>query len=58
MRGARLANVTRRDAPEFLQLAAALPVRTDAEVHALGDADAALARVADGSVQGAAVLIP
>ena len=53
-----VANVTRRDAREFLQLAAALPVRTDAEVHRLGDANAALARVADGSVQGAAVLIP
>jgi alcohol dehydrogenase, propanol-preferring len=53
-----VANVTRRDAREFLQLAAALPVRTDAEVHLLGDANAALARVADGSVQGAAVLIP
>jgi propanol-preferring alcohol dehydrogenase len=53
-----VANVTRRDAREFLQLAGALPVRTDAEVHPLGDANAALARVADGSVQGAAVLIP
>ena len=53
-----VANVTRRDARELLQLAAALPVRTDAEVHLLGDANAALARVADGSVQGAAVLIP
>jgi len=53
-----VANVTRRDAREFLQLAGALPVRTDAEVHPLGGANAALARVADGSVQGAAVLIP
>jgi propanol-preferring alcohol dehydrogenase len=53
-----VANVTRRDAREFIQLAAELPVRTDAEVHPLGDANVALQRVADGSVRGAAVLVP
>jgi alcohol dehydrogenase, propanol-preferring len=53
-----VANVTRRDAHEFLGLAAELPVRTDAEVHPLTDANVALQRVADGSVGGAAVLVP
>jgi propanol-preferring alcohol dehydrogenase len=53
-----VANVTRRDAREFLELAAQLPVRTDAEVHTLRDANVALQRVADGSVRGAAVLVP
>ena len=53
-----VANVTRQDAREFLQLAAELPVRTDAEVHPLGDAGIALQRVADGTVRGAAVLVP
>ncbi len=53
-----VANVTRRDAREFVALAAELPVRTDVEVHPLGDANVALQRVADGSVRGAAVLVP
>ena len=53
-----VANVTRRDAREFLQLAGALPVRTDAEAHPLADANVALARVAGGTVHGAAVLLP
>ena len=53
-----VANVTRRDAREFVALAAGLPVRTDAEVHPLGDANIALQRVADGTVRGAAVLVP
>ena len=53
-----VANVTRRDAREFVALAAELPVRTDAEVHPLADANLALQRVADGRVRGAAVLVP
>ncbi len=53
-----VANVTRRDAAEFLQLAASIPVRADVEIHPLTDANRALQRVADGSVAGAAVLVP
>jgi propanol-preferring alcohol dehydrogenase len=53
-----VANVTRRDAREFVELAAALPVRPDAELHPLDDANLALERVATGAVRGAAVLVP
>jgi propanol-preferring alcohol dehydrogenase len=49
-------NYTRRDADEFLALAAAIPVRAQTEVHALDDANAALLRVKRGQVRGAAVL--
>jgi propanol-preferring alcohol dehydrogenase len=53
-----VANVTRRDAREFIDLAASIPVRADVEVHALADANRALQRVAGGTVDGAAVLVP
>jgi alcohol dehydrogenase, propanol-preferring len=53
-----VANVTRRDAREFIELAAAVPVRADYEVHPLADGNIALQRVASGVVQGAAVLVP
>ncbi len=51
-----VANFTRQDAREFLQLAAAVPIRPQVEVHPLTSANRALARIADGSVSGAAVL--
>jgi propanol-preferring alcohol dehydrogenase len=53
-----VANVTRRDAREFIELAATIPVRADVEVHPLADGNVALRRIADGSVGGAAVLVP
>jgi propanol-preferring alcohol dehydrogenase len=53
-----VANVTRRDAREFVALAAELPVLTDVEVHLLADANLALQRLAEGRVGGAAVLVP
>jgi propanol-preferring alcohol dehydrogenase len=53
-----VANVTRRDAREFIELAAGIPVRADVEMHPLADGNLALQRVADGSVGGAAVLVP
>jgi propanol-preferring alcohol dehydrogenase len=53
-----VANVTRRDAREFVELAAAIPVRADVEVHPLEDGNVALRRVSDGTVRGAAVLVP
>ena len=51
-----VANFTRRDAQEFLDLAAAIPIRTVYETHPLADANLALQRVASGAVEGAAVL--
>ena len=55
---ASVANFTRADAAEFLALAAQIPVRTSFETHALDEANVALARLARGEVQGAAVLVP
>jgi alcohol dehydrogenase, propanol-preferring len=56
-RGLRsVANFTRRDAEEFLALAAEIPIRTVADVYPLGDANLALERLAAGDVSGAAVL--
>jgi propanol-preferring alcohol dehydrogenase len=51
-----VANFTRRDAEEFLGLAAEIPIRTEYEVYDLRDANAALERLAAGGVSGAAVL--
>jgi propanol-preferring alcohol dehydrogenase len=55
---ASVANFTRADAREFLDLAARIPVRTTFETHPLADANIALARLAAGEVRGAAVLVP
>ena len=52
-----VANVTRQDAAEFLDLAARIPITTDVETHALADANVALARLAAGEVRGTAVLV-
>jgi len=49
-------NFTRRDAGEFLALAAQIPVRTTVETFPLPEANEALARLAAGKIQGAAVL--
>lgn len=51
-----VANFTRADAREFLDLTARIPIRTTTEVHPLEDANLALQRVASGEVDGAAVL--
>jgi propanol-preferring alcohol dehydrogenase len=47
---------TRRDAEEFLALAAAIPIRAETEVFPLGRADEALGRIQRGEILGAAVL--
>jgi propanol-preferring alcohol dehydrogenase len=49
-------NYTRRDAEEFLELAAAIPIRAETEVYPLERANEALLRVKRGEVRGAAVL--
>jgi len=53
-----VANFTRQDAREFLDLAAKIPVRTAFETHPLEDANLALERLKKGEVDGAAVLTP
>jgi alcohol dehydrogenase, propanol-preferring len=53
-----VANLTRADAREFLDLAPRVPVRAHARRYALGDANAALADLRDGRLVGAAVLVP
>jgi propanol-preferring alcohol dehydrogenase len=49
-------NYTRRDAEEFLELAARIPVRAAIEDYRLEEAGRALLRVKRGEVRGAAVL--
>jgi propanol-preferring alcohol dehydrogenase len=51
-----VANMTRRDAEEFLDLAAVARVRVLATVYPLADANEALAAIAADAVRGAAVL--
>jgi propanol-preferring alcohol dehydrogenase len=59
-RGLRsVANVTRRDAREFLDLAAAIPIRTKVTTYALENANDALVDLKSGRIgAGAAVLVP
>ncbi|MES4791595.1 MAG: hypothetical protein C4321_00155, partial [Chloroflexota bacterium] len=51
-----VANFTRRDAQEFLELAAVIPIRTEFDVYPLEAANEALVALAEGRVRGAAVL--
>jgi propanol-preferring alcohol dehydrogenase len=53
-----VANLTRRDAEEFLRIAPQVPVRTEVERFALADANQALAALRSGKLRGAAVLVP
>jgi propanol-preferring alcohol dehydrogenase len=53
-----VANLTRADGEEFLALAPWVPVRTEVEAVALERAIEALARLRDGKVRGALVLVP
>ncbi|HLF39204.1 MAG TPA: zinc-dependent alcohol dehydrogenase family protein [Burkholderiales bacterium] len=53
-----VANLTRRDGEEFLALAPRVPVKTSVEVLKLGQANDALARLREGRITGAAVLVP
>jgi alcohol dehydrogenase, propanol-preferring len=51
-----VANVTRRDAAEFMELAASIPIQTAAQVFPLEAGNEALAALAAGRIAGAAVL--
>lgn len=53
-----VANLTRRDAREFLDLAPRVPVRTEVRPYPLAEANAALADLRAGRLSGAAVLVP
>ena len=53
-----VANLTRADGDAFFRLVAELDLRTHVQAFALEDANAALAAVRSGQVNGAAVLIP
>jgi len=53
-----VANLTRRDGEEFLMLAPQVPVRTSTETFDLAQANDALARLREGKITGAAVLVP
>jgi propanol-preferring alcohol dehydrogenase len=53
-----VANLTRDDALEFLDLAPRVPVRTHVTTFALAEAERALDAVRSGALEGAAVLIP
>jgi propanol-preferring alcohol dehydrogenase len=53
-----VANLTRRDGEEFLQLAPRIPVETSVTEYPLTDANRALKDLREGRLSGAAVLIP
>jgi propanol-preferring alcohol dehydrogenase len=51
-----VANNTRQDGQDFLELAARIPVRTSVEVYPLSDANRALQSLKNDVIRGAAVL--
>ena len=51
-----VANLTRRDAEEFLAIAPRIPIRTTVQEFALAEAETALTRLRAGEIEGAAVL--
>ena len=53
-----VANLTRHDGEEFLAIAARIPVVTETTVFPLSQANEALRALRDGSLTGAAVLVP
>ena len=53
-----VANLTRRDGDEFLRIAPQVPVRTSTQSFPLAQANEALARLREGRITGAAVLVP
>ena len=52
-----VANLTRADADEFLDLAPRVPVRTQVETFPLEQANEALDRLRAGNLRGSAVLL-
>ena len=53
-----VANLTRRDAKEFLELAPRVPIRTETQTFPLEESNEALDALRSGKLRGAAVLVP
>jgi alcohol dehydrogenase, propanol-preferring len=53
-----VANLTRKDAAEFMTIAPKIPVRTTTQTFALEQANEALNQLRSGKLRGAAVLVP
>jgi propanol-preferring alcohol dehydrogenase len=53
-----VANLTRADGREFMQIAAEAPIRTHTTRFPLSEANEALAQLRSGKLEGAAVLVP
>lgn len=53
-----VANLTRRDGEEFMDLAGRVPLKITVESHPLAEANAVLQRLRRGELTGAAVLVP
>lgn len=53
-----VANLTRRDGAEFLQLAPQIPIRAEVEAFPLDQANQALDTLRSGRIRGAGVLVP
>jgi propanol-preferring alcohol dehydrogenase len=53
-----VANLTRQDGTEFLELARKIPVRTTIEVYPLERAEQALDDLRHGRFEGSAVIVP
>jgi propanol-preferring alcohol dehydrogenase len=53
-----VANVTRADAVEFLEVAAAIPIQANTETLPLDGANEALVRLSEGLLPATAVLVP
>jgi propanol-preferring alcohol dehydrogenase len=53
-----VANLTRRDGEDFLQIAARVPLHVETQRYSLADANVALDAVRTGKIRGAAVLVP
>ena len=52
-----VANVSRKDVIEFLELAARIPIKPEIEEYALEDANKALTELKEGKIKGAKVLV-
>lgn len=52
-----VANVSRKDVIEFLELAARIPIKPEIEEYALEDANKALIELKEGKIKGAKVLV-
>lgn len=53
-----VANLTRLDGIEFMELAAKIPIKTHTQIYKLSDANIALQDLRSGKFEGAAVLLP